>query len=289
MTIFDVSNPLVAIDDGHGMATPGKRTPVFPAGHPYCGTFMHENEFNRAVGKYLEEELKRCGFRTLQVAPTDADDSLGTRVKRANSAKADFYISIHANAFLGKWGKAGGIETLVHFSYAKTKQAGAVIHKHLTGGTKLPDRGLKNGDWLYVCKHTSMPAVLVECGFMDNLYEAGLLKTEAYRRECAREIAQGLCEIFGKKYVPVPKPITAPSRPASAESGDLYRVQIGAFGVKSNAEKLSKDLERKGIKNFIVKDGKLFKVQAGAFSKKANADAYSAQINKLGFKTYIAS
>lgn len=288
MALISVSNPLVAIDDGHGMATSGKRTPVFPAGHPYAGTFMHENEFNRAVGKYLEEELKRCGFRTLQVAPTDADDSLSSRVNRANNAKAHFYISIHANANTGKFGSWGGIETYAYGNSA-SQAIGRVIHKHLSGGTKLRDRGTKDGSHLYVIKNTHMKAALVECGFMDNLYEAELLKSDAYRRECAREIAQGICEVFGKKYVPVPKPVAAAPRPADSKEGTLYKVQVGAFGVKSNADKLGKELAAKGIKNFVTKEGSLYKVQAGAFGVKANADAYSKQINKLGYKTFIAS
>lgn len=289
MALISNSNPLVAIDDGHGMATPGKRTPVFPAGHPYAGTFMHENDFNRVVGKYLEQELKRCGIRTLQVAPTDADDSLATRVKRANDAKADFYVSIHANANTGKWGEWGGIETLV-YNNAISKQIGSVIHSYLKGGTKLRDRGIKDGSWLYVVKYTNMPSVLVECGFMDNLYEAELLKSDAYRRECARELAQGICDVFGKKYIEATKPVpVAPSRPIQTPSGKLYKVQIGAFSVKANADKLSRELQAKGIKNFVMKEGSLFKVQTGAFGVKANADAYSAQVNKLGYKTYIAS
>ncbi len=48
----------IALDDGHGMETAGKRTPKFND-----GTFMRENEFNRAVVNYLNVELKRCGFK----------------------------------------------------------------------------------------------------------------------------------------------------------------------------------------------------------------------------------
>src|SRR5690606_5129989 len=105
---------LIAIDDGHGMETAGKRTPVFKDGtkSPQTGNnFTHENEFNRAVAKYLKEELERCGMKTIMVAPTDEDTPLETRVATANKAKADFYISIHANALNGKWGSHGGTET----------------------------------------------------------------------------------------------------------------------------------------------------------------------------------
>ena len=73
----------VAVDDGHGMKTAGKRTPLFAD-----GSYMPENAYNRAVASYLMDALKRCGFRVLAVAPGDEDTSLQTRVKRANDAKA---------------------------------------------------------------------------------------------------------------------------------------------------------------------------------------------------------
>jgi N-acetylmuramoyl-L-alanine amidase len=349
-------DPLIALDDGHGMHTSGKRTPTLPAGVvSETGNFMHENEFNRAVVKYLVQELKRCGFRTLEVAPGDDDVPLSTRVNKANAAGAHFYLSVHANAIKGAFGEWGGIETFTHYSYANSTAAGKILHKHLLGGTKLRDRGLKNGDWLYVVRKTNMAAVLVECGFMDNLYEAKLLLSDAYRRECARELAQGLCEIYGKTYVPASNP-TPPKKIPSAtgkgigeaevltahlnvrasadfnskivsvldrhdsedvyeEKNGLYRidggwisagkeyvkftkhvapkkdglhkVQVGAFGIKSNAEKLSAELASKGFKNFVTKEGNLYKVQTGAFGEKANAEALASQLHKHGYKTFI--
>ena len=84
---------LIAIDAGHGMDTLGKRTPPFAD-----GTIMKENEFNEATAQYLSEALKRNGFAVVLVAPEKEDTPLKTRVQRANDAKADAYISIHANA-----------------------------------------------------------------------------------------------------------------------------------------------------------------------------------------------
>jgi N-acetylmuramoyl-L-alanine amidase len=194
---------LLALSDGHGMQTAGKRTPAFPEGSGIkssTGNFMHENEFNRAVVNYLNQELLRCGFRTLLVAPTDSDTSLATRVTLANTRGADYYFSVHANANLSKWGTWGGIET-----YAMPKGEGLrvakIIHKHLMEGTDFRDRGVKDGSHLYEINKTQMPSNLFECGFMDNLNEAKHLLSDAYRRECAREIAQGICEALKVKYV----------------------------------------------------------------------------------------
>lgn len=194
---------IIALDDGHGMETQGKRTPVFED-----GSFMKENEFNRAVVKYLDDELKRCGFKTLLVAECDTDIPLQTRTNLANNIitnkynrQADLYISVHANACTGNWGNWGGIETYIYtYTDSVTEEIANIIHKNLIKGTPLKDRGVKRGNF-HVLRETAMPAVLVECGFMDNREEAKLLMSEKYRKECATEIAQAICEVYGVDYI----------------------------------------------------------------------------------------
>jgi N-acetylmuramoyl-L-alanine amidase len=238
-TMNDGSKFLIALDDGHGMNTAGKRTPVFPE-----GGFMKENEFNSRVVELLNEELKRCGFRTLLTAPTDEDTSLYRRVKRANDANVDLFLSVHANAFKGVWGDWGGITTFAYVSDEQSKKYGQIIHRWLLKGTEMRDRGVKDGSWLYVIRKTkkNIPAFLVECGFMDNLREARLLKSEAYRKECAVELAKAMCEIFNVEYVEEDK------------TSKLYKVQVGAFRVKENALKLAKELRDKGYNVYIAEE-----------------------------------
>jgi N-acetylmuramoyl-L-alanine amidase len=202
---------LIALCDGHGMDTSGKRTPIFPSGSGMVsetGSFMHENEFNRAVVKYLKEELERCGFQILLVAPTDADTPLRERTNLANRMKADMYVSVHANAIRGAWNGARGIETFYYPNSATGKRLATIVHKYLTKGTRQLDRGVRSQNF-HVLRETNMPSVLVECGFMDNLEEAKLLLSDDFRRECAKEIAQGVCEYFGVNYVE--KPVQAVS------------------------------------------------------------------------------
>lgn len=80
-----MAKKLIALDDGHGMQTAGKRTPPIPE---LGGRVMLENEFNRAVVKFLDVELRRCGFNTLLVAPTDVDTSLKARTDLVNAKKS---------------------------------------------------------------------------------------------------------------------------------------------------------------------------------------------------------
>lgn len=196
---------VIAIDPGHGINTPGKRTPLFED-----GSYMKENEFNRAVADYLDTALHRNGFRTLIVAPEMEDIPLETRVQRANEGEADCYISIHANASGESWSDANGIETYLYATIgdsSSTYSLAEEIQRELIKKTGLRDRGVKKADF-YVLRKTWMPAVLIECGFMTNRKEAVLLKSENYRKTCAEAICKGICSHYNIKYKGEEKELT---------------------------------------------------------------------------------
>jgi N-acetylmuramoyl-L-alanine amidase len=231
---------LIALDDGHGMETSGKRTPHIPE----LGRFVHENEFNKAVVGYLDTELRRCGFRTLLVAPTDADTPLSTRINLANAQKVDAYISIHYNALDGKFDGNDPEGSSIHIYTGQTnKESGKLaqaIAKYLKGGTPQKFRGIIENDFA-VLRETNMIAILSENGFMDNKREALLMVNPAFQKEVAKEHAQGICEYFGVPYVaeatqPKPTPPTA----TTSTSGAVYRVfvdgiKVGAFNDPNKA------------------------------------------------------
>ncbi|UOQ43335.1 N-acetylmuramoyl-L-alanine amidase [Halobacillus salinarum] len=192
---------LIALDDGHGKNTPGKRTPYIPE----IGRSIQENEFNKEVVKYLKTELERCGFNTLLVAPTDEDTPLKTRTNLANSRKADAYIAIHYNAYDGSFSGSNpsGIEVYVYPGH-KNKEAGklaASVAKYLRRGTPQNFRGIFEEDF-HVLRETNMIAILTENGFMDNKLEALLMIDKDFQKEVAIEHAKGICDYFGVEYVP---------------------------------------------------------------------------------------
>ena len=118
----------IAVDDGHGKGNSWKKnTPYFAD-----GSYMTENAFNAAVAELLIAMLQRCGFRTIAVAKEDTDIPLSVRVKRANQANADAYISIHANAFGNGWNGANGVESWIYDKAdAKTVRLGNLIQNAL--------------------------------------------------------------------------------------------------------------------------------------------------------------
>ncbi|MBJ6360443.1 N-acetylmuramoyl-L-alanine amidase [Paenibacillus sp. GCM10012307] len=181
----------IALDAGHGPATPGKRTP---------DGSMREFQFNSVVAKYAAELLARCpGVQTLFTHAGDGsrDVPLKERTDRANSWGADLLVSIHANASGDGWSNAEGIETFTYSvpSAASTKLAQA-IQSALIAATGLRDRGVKTANF-HMLRESKMPSVLVECGFMTNQKEAELLKSDAYRRKCAAAIVSGISEVYG--------------------------------------------------------------------------------------------
>lgn len=233
---------LIALDDGHGMDTAGKRTPVMDN-----GAVVRENEFNRAVVNYLDAELRRCGFRTVLLAPTDADTSLSERVAVANNNKADAYISIHFNAFDGRFdgNDPSGIEIHHYPGATDSKRLAECVGRYLKEGTPQKWRGVKGTD-LYVLRKTSMTAILSENGFMDAREEAKLMLNADFQKEVAREHCKGICEYFGVAYVPEPVPVT----PASDDR--IYRVQVGAYAVRTNADNMVTRLKALGFDAIIV-------------------------------------
>lgn len=78
-----------------------------------------------------------------------------------------------------------------------------------------------------------------------------------------------------------------PEKPAS--DGTLYRVQVGAYSKKENADNQLKAVKAKGFDAFITQVDGLYKVQVGAYSVKANAEAQLAKVKAAGFDAFITT
>ncbi|MGX8796076.1 N-acetylmuramoyl-L-alanine amidase [Fusibacter sp. JL298sf-3] len=126
------------------------------------------------------------------VALTDEDTPLKQRAAVANKKKADLYVSIHYDAYDGKF---SGYNPEGHTIYINpgSKEgrclAGYVL-KQMAMGTPQKSRGIKEAPF-YLLKYTNMPAILTENGFMDNEREALLMVDPAFQREVDEEHARG--------------------------------------------------------------------------------------------------
>ena len=116
----------------------------------------------------------------------------------ANLFKADYFVSIHANAYKENWNDANGWEIYIVSKGGKAEKLAEKIHKY-SKELGLKDRGIKIGNF-QVLRDTNMPAVLIEHGFYTNKEECEKLKSVSFRQKCAECDAKGILEQLGIEY-----------------------------------------------------------------------------------------
>ena len=234
----------IALTAGHYKDTPGKR----------CLKSLDPNEtrewvLNDRICDKIEQKLKAYdGYALLRTDDTTGatDVSLANRTKTANSFGADFYLSIHHNAGING-GSGGGIVAYVYTNVdANTKDwqkklYDAVVAKTGLRGNRATPLASSN---LHECRETSMPAVLMECGFMDSATDVPIILTDAF----ADNVATACVEVIVEKGKLTKKVIE--EKPTASDK--IYRVQVGAFGKKENAEAMVKKLKADGYDAIIV-------------------------------------
>lgn len=171
----------VVIDPGHGGSDPGAKSILN----------RWEKEFTLSVGlkmkTLLEKELK---IKVHLTRTGDTYPTLEERVQFANALKADLFLSIHANS---AGATVSGTETYYYRDNSAT--LANIIHKHLISATKLKDRGVKTAAYK-VIKDTTMPAVLIEAGFLTNTSDATMLYNDASQTKIATELVAGIKEFL---------------------------------------------------------------------------------------------
>src|SRR5947208_7912653 len=167
----------VVIDAGHGGHDRG--------GIP--GQTIAEKVMTLDVAQRLRNVLSASGYRVVMTRDSDVFVPLPTRVSIANSYGNAIFVCIHFNAT--KRAGASGIET--YFYSRDSLPLASAIHYFVTGGAPSANRGVRRRGY-YVLRRTSVPAVLVECGFLTNPTEAAYAQSASYRQKLAEEIAAGV-------------------------------------------------------------------------------------------------
>ncbi|HET7228223.1 MAG TPA: N-acetylmuramoyl-L-alanine amidase [Chthoniobacterales bacterium] len=167
----------IVIDPGHGGFDRG--------GIP--GQRVLEKNVNLDVALRLKPILEKAGYKVIMTRSTDIFVPLGTRVAIANSYPNAIFLCIHFNS--ASRSGASGIET--YFYSTESAPLAASIHSAVVGGAPSENRGVRRRGY-FVLRRTTIPAVLVECGFLTNPTEAQFAQTTAYRQKLAQEIARGV-------------------------------------------------------------------------------------------------
>lgn len=261
---------VVVIDPGHGGKDPGK-----PRG---TSSHKHEKDLNLSIAKKIGL-LMRHHLPNIQVYYTRTSDkyvSLEDRVGFAEVAKADYFISIHSNSNPNKWivGAKAHVDTdQDEVSVALAK----VLLNSIEKKTLIQSRGMMNkndrGYNLYVLKNTTMPSVLIECGFLSNPYERKYINSKQGQDQIANAIFLGFKNFHEQKNVP---------------QGNNYSIQILATNKKvpqSNSQ--FKVLLNKGHlirEHEVVRNNKrIYKYTVGNVPTTQTAQSLKLRIRNLGF------
>lgn len=170
----------ICIDPGHGGTDSGAVNGKY-----------HEENATLGIALKLGDILKRKGHGVVYTRLSDRTVSLQERCDFAHRTRSQLFVSIHCNSAENK--AASGIET---FHYPNvggvTKRLAQNIQNALTEGfPEETDRGVKEEPF-YVLKHTNMPAVLVEVGFISHDETARKLFSYSYQNKVANLIKAGI-------------------------------------------------------------------------------------------------
>ena len=171
---------VVVIDPGHGGTDYG----AIRAG-------INEKDITLDVSKRVASILRSNGYKVHLTLNEDKYVSLQGRVDIAEEVKPDIFVSIHVNSSEGT--TATGIET--HYYHDYSIDLAKKVHTSLAKNVKSPDRGLFKSKF-YVINHTTMPAILVEIGFISNEEERAELVSEKRKQATAKAIAEGIMNYY---------------------------------------------------------------------------------------------
>lgn len=173
----------IGIDIGHNL-----RCDVGAVG------IRREDELNLLVGKALIKKFMAKGIKVVECLPSSASshrDSLSKRCRAANYGKVDVFISIHHNACPGGYGSEclcikGGQQNALSERVSKV-----ILEEVCKLGFR--NRGVKDRRDLYVINNTTMPAIIVECAFVDSAKDMNGYDSE----KMADAIFRGVCRFYG--------------------------------------------------------------------------------------------
>ena len=219
--------PKVFIGVGHGGTDPGA-----------VSNNTKEKDLNISIALACTDVLVRHGVSVKMSRTKDENDTISEEISECNEYSPDLAVDIHNNA-----GGGDGAETYYHYGGGVSKTlADNVLSEIVKIGQN--SRGAKirknaNGkDYYGFIRNTTCPAVIIECAFVDNSTDLKILATEGERQKMGEAIAKGILKTLGIEF--------------QAETGTIYRVQVGAYKVKANAEAMLKKIKEAGFDAFIT-------------------------------------
>ena len=173
----------IGIDIGHNL-----RCDVGAVG------IRREDELNLSVGKALIKRFRAKGIKVVECLPSSASshrDNLSKRCRAANYGKVDIFISIHHNACPGGYGSECLCIKDGQQNALSERLSKVILEEVCRLGFR--NRGVKDRRDLYVINNTTMPAIIVECAFVDSARDMNGYDSE----KMAEAIFRGVCRFYG--------------------------------------------------------------------------------------------
>lgn len=192
LTPHEVYDKVVVIDAGHG----GRDVGANKQG-------INEKDIDLAIVLKLKEIFDNSD-QNIGVYYTRTDDSNPTfdqRVQLANKSDADLFISIHNNSTRsGRMSGTSGTQVMYDETSEASRQFAQICLEEVTGRIGSRDKGLVEGDSIYIIRTSEVPVALIEVGFMTNKDELEKLNSDAYQRETAEGVYQAVLRAFEEGY-----------------------------------------------------------------------------------------
>lgn len=276
--VRDASNPLIVVDAGHGGTDGGCMS----------GNVL-EKDINLKIAMHIKELLGERGYEVLMTREGDETISLEDRVRLANENGATIYISIHQNSCDEEVESVHGIETYYSAgSEADSKRLAKLMQQQLTDSTDARDRSILENENLYVIRETTMPACLIETGFLSNKKECALLVSEEYQKQLAASIVSGIELYFHPKtmYLTFDDGPSAENTSSVLDALKEQNIKATFFLVGENVEKHPEIARR------IVTEGHTIGIHCYSHDYEAlyeSVDAYVADFEKAKAVVYEAT
>lgn len=223
----------IALDAGHGLNTPGKQTP----------DGIKEWSLNDKVRDKVVSILEEYEVEILNTDNDEGkvDEPLITRLSTYKKAGVDAFVSIHHNAFTGKWNGATGVEVFAdNKATAKDLQLANLIYDRMVKYTGLRGRGVKRTNFV-VINQNDIPAVLCEGGFMDSTKDYAIITSDKGQEAYAKAVAEGLILFLDLK-----KKKSEPIIQNGLQAADLKKLTKAQF-IKKVGPLFTEDQKKTGV------------------------------------------
>jgi len=176
---------VIIVDPGHGGKQPGAGEHTFSP--------VPEKTINLAIAKKLQTRLLAKGAKVIMSRTYDKFVDLDDRAAMPGRYNANLFVSIHADSIADSSITGTTVYVARNCSTTSSKVARNIQQSFTNSNIKC--RGVRSKDFIVLAKHPK-PAVLIECGYMTNKYQAEMLNNNWYRNKLATAIAEGIANSF---------------------------------------------------------------------------------------------